>query len=47
VQVRHLGVDDFDAAQDLVRRGVAEGYLAPRSRDGVDEILAGGFGAFV
>jgi amino-acid N-acetyltransferase len=47
VQVRHLGVDDFDAAQDLVRRGAAEGYLAPRSADDVDEILAGGFGAFV
>lgn len=47
VQVRHLGVDDFDAAQDLVRRGVAEGYLAPRSPEDVDEILAGGFGAFV
>jgi len=47
VQVRHLGVDDFDAAQDLVLRGVAEGYLAPRSPEAVDEILAGGFGAFV
>ena len=47
VQVRHLGIDDFDAAQDLVRRGVAEGYLAPRSSEDVDEILAGGFGAFV
>jgi N-acetylglutamate synthase-like GNAT family acetyltransferase len=47
VQVRHLGIDDFDAAQDLVRRGAAEGYLAPRSAEDVDEILAGGFGAFV
>lgn len=47
VQVRHLGVDDLDAAQDLVRRGVAEGYLAPRSQQDVDEVLAGGFGAFV
>jgi N-acetylglutamate synthase-like GNAT family acetyltransferase len=26
---------------------VAEGYLAPRSQEAVDEILAGGFGAFV
>jgi amino-acid N-acetyltransferase len=47
VQVRDLGVDDFDAAQDLVRRGAAEGYLAPRSQEDVDEILAAGFGAFV
>jgi len=47
VQVRDLGIDDFDAAQDLVRRGAAEGYLAPRSQEDVDEILAGGFGAFV
>jgi amino-acid N-acetyltransferase len=47
VEVRDLGIDDFDAAQDLVRRGAAEGYLAPRSQEDVDEILAGGFGAFV
>jgi amino-acid N-acetyltransferase len=47
VQVRDLGLDDFDAAQDLVRRGAAEGYLAPRSQEDVDEILAAGFGAFV
>jgi N-acetylglutamate synthase-like GNAT family acetyltransferase len=47
VQVRDLGLDDFAAAQDLVRRGAAEGYLAPRTQEDVDEILAGGFGAFV
>jgi len=47
VEVRDLGIDDFDAAQDLVRRGAAEGYLAPRSQEDVDAILAGGFGAFV
>lgn len=47
VQVRALGLDDFDAAHDLVRRGVAEGFLAPRSDDEIDEILASGFGAFV
>ena len=34
MQVRDLGLDDFDAAQDLVRRGAAEGYLAPRSAGG-------------
>ena len=29
VRVRRLGLDNFDAANDLVARGVAEGYLAP------------------
>lgn len=47
IEVRRLGVDDFDAAHDLVARGVAEGYLAPRTPDQVDEVLARGFGAFV
>ncbi len=47
VAVRDLRLDDFDAAHDLLRRGVAEGYLAPRSDREVDRILAGGFGAFV
>ena len=47
VDVRPLRLDDFDAAADLVARGVAEGYLAPRSERGVDRVLANGFGAFV
>jgi amino-acid N-acetyltransferase len=47
VEVRRLGIDDFDAAHDLVRRGVAEGYLTARSPEALDEILACGFGAFV
>ena len=47
IEVRRLGVDDFDAAHDLVARGVAEGYLAPRTPEQVDEVLARGFGAFV
>jgi len=47
VTVRRLGLDDFDAAADLVARGVAEGYLAPRSPEEVDAVLASGFGAFV
>jgi len=47
VTVRPLGVDDFDAAHDLLRRGVAEGYLAPRDEADVDVLLAAGFGAFV
>ena len=47
VVVRELGLDDFDAAHDLIARGVAEGYLAPRPPRAVDEVLAHGFGAFV
>ncbi len=47
VAVRRLGIDDFDAAADLIARGVEEGYLAPRSAAQLDGILASGFGAFV
>lgn len=47
IRVRRLGIDDFDAAADLVRRGVGEGYLAPRSDEEIDQVLASGFGAFV
>jgi amino-acid N-acetyltransferase len=47
MHVRRLGIDDFDAAADLVRRGVEEGYLAPRSDEDIDQVLASGFGAFV
>jgi amino-acid N-acetyltransferase len=47
VEVRRLGIDDFDAADDLIARGVAEGYLAPRSPEAVERVLANGFGAFV
>jgi len=47
VVVRPLGLDDLDAADDLIARGVEEGFLAPRSPESVDEVLASGFGAFV
>jgi amino-acid N-acetyltransferase len=47
VEVRALGVDDFDAAFDLLGRGQAEGFLAARDAAGVDTLLATGFGAFV
>jgi amino-acid N-acetyltransferase len=47
VAVRRLGVDDYDAAWDLISRGVEEGYLAPRGQEEVDAVLASGFGAFV
>ena len=45
--VRRLGIDDFDAAYDLIHRGVEEGYLVARSGGEVDAVLASGFGAFV
>jgi amino-acid N-acetyltransferase len=47
VVVRHLGIDDFDAAADLIARGVAEGYLAPRSPEQIERVFTNGFGAFV
>jgi N-acetylglutamate synthase-like GNAT family acetyltransferase len=47
IHVRELGLDDFDAAYDLIDRGVRDGSLAPRKPAEVDRILANGFGAFV
>jgi N-acetylglutamate synthase-like GNAT family acetyltransferase len=47
VAVRKLGIDDYDAADDLVARGVSEGYLAPRDEGALDRIFSNGFGAFV
>jgi N-acetylglutamate synthase-like GNAT family acetyltransferase len=47
VIVRRLGLDDYDAADDLIARGVAEGYLAPRSASEIERVVANGFGAFV
>jgi len=47
VDVRRLGIDDFDAAADLIERGMTEGYLAPRSPAEIERVLGSGFGAFV
>lgn len=47
IQVRRLGIDDYEAAASLVLLGVEEGFLAPRGAAEIDRILAGGFGAFV
>ncbi|MEM7409264.1 MAG: GNAT family N-acetyltransferase [Myxococcota bacterium] len=47
IDVRRLGLDDLSAANDLIGRGVAEGYLAERSDAALDQIFANGFGAFV
>lgn len=47
VDVRRFGIDDFDAAEDLIERGMKEGFLAPRSPEAVERVLESGFGAFV
>jgi len=47
VSVRRLGLDDFDAAADLIERGMAEGYLAPRTPEQIERVLESAFGAFV
>jgi amino-acid N-acetyltransferase len=47
VLVRRLGLDDYDAAADLIARGEAEGYLVPRTPAEVERIFVSGFGAFV
>jgi N-acetylglutamate synthase-like GNAT family acetyltransferase len=46
-EVRYLALDEFDAACDLVQRGVREGYLVPRSEQALEEILSSAFGVFV
>jgi N-acetylglutamate synthase-like GNAT family acetyltransferase len=45
--VRRLSLDEFDAAYHLIHRGVDEGYLAPRTPEEVDEVLAHAFGVFI
>jgi len=45
--VRRLALDDFDAAADLVARGVSEGYLVARSEGELERVLSGGFGVFI
>lgn len=47
LEVRRLGVDDFDAATDLIARGVEEGFLAPRSEAQIERALGSAFGVFV
>ena len=47
VIVRRLGLDDYDAAAGLIARGVAEGYLVPRTPEEIERIFVSGFGAFV
>jgi amino-acid N-acetyltransferase len=47
VVVRRLGLEDYDAAADLIARGVAEGYLVPRTPEEIEQVFVSGFGAFV
>ena len=47
LDVRRLALDEFDAAERLIQRGVAEGYLAPRGPDQLEEVLSNAFGVFV
>ncbi|MCS5638341.1 MAG: GNAT family N-acetyltransferase [Myxococcota bacterium] len=47
LEVRRLGVDDLDAASNLIARGVEEGYLAPRGEAAVEAALARAFGVFI
>jgi len=47
VAVRSLGLDNFDAAADLIERGTVEGYLAPRTPEQIERVLESAFGAFI
>jgi N-acetylglutamate synthase-like GNAT family acetyltransferase len=47
LDVRRLALDEFDAAERLVQRGVEEGYLAPRGPEQLETVLANAFGVFV
>lgn len=45
--VRRLSLDEFDAANHLIQRGLEEKYLAPRTAEEVDWVLAHAFGVFI
>jgi len=47
LEVRRIALDEFDAANDLIGRGVAEGYLVERSQGQLDAVLSNAFGVFV
>ncbi|MGB0617945.1 MAG: GNAT family N-acetyltransferase [Myxococcota bacterium] len=46
-EVRPLGIDDYDPANDLIERGEADGFLAPRDAPAKDAVLAHGVGVFI
>jgi N-acetylglutamate synthase-like GNAT family acetyltransferase len=45
--VRPLSIDDYDLANDLIERGEADGFLAPRDEAARDTVLAHGVGVFI
>ncbi len=45
--VRPLALDDFDLARDLIARGEADGFLAPRDDEALDAVLTHGVGVFI
>ena len=47
VEVRSLALDEFDAAADLVARGVEEGYLVAREERELQRVLCHGVGVFL
>lgn len=46
-EVRPLSIDDYDLANDLIARGEADGFLAPRDSEARDDVLAHGVGVFI
>jgi N-acetylglutamate synthase-like GNAT family acetyltransferase len=46
-EVRPLAIDDYDLANDLIERGEADGFLAPRDAAARDAVLAHGVGVFI
>jgi amino-acid N-acetyltransferase len=46
-EVRRLALDEFDAADHLIARGVEEGYLVRRGDEELEALLENAFGAFV
>ena len=46
-EVRPLAIDDYDPASDLITRGEADGFLAPRDPAARDAVLAHGVGVFI
>lgn len=46
-EVRPLAIDDYDMANDLIERGEADGFLAPRAPAARDAVLAHGVGVFI
>lgn len=46
-QVRDLAWDDFPQVATIIRQGIKEGFLLPRTDEQIAKILLNGFGAFL